>query len=110
MSFGIWLAMGSGKFVMRLPFILVGLLIVCSLMGLASSSLEKLERIDFIALIVGACVIFCLAFVAFSIVRWFTRRRIVQADAPHGADRGKVRFNVRYLLTFTTALAIGLGM
>src|SRR6476660_4994897 len=105
-SLGIWLAMGTGTFLTRLPFTLASLFLIYAAMGLAEGSLRNLERVDFFAMITGASVIFCLSFILFKVVRWFTRYRIVHGNSANDANRGKVRFNLRYLLTLTTVFAI----
>jgi hypothetical protein len=109
-SFGMWLAMGTGTFFTRLPFTLASACLIYTVMGLAQGSLRNIERVDFFAMVAGSSVIFCLSFILFKLVRWLTRYRIVHVDSPKGADRGKVRFNLRYLLALMTVFAICLGM
>jgi hypothetical protein len=108
-SIGMWLAMGTGAFVMRLPFVFASICIVCTAIGLVTTSMEPLERIDFIAILLSAGLIVFLAFILFLILRRLIRRRVVSQDSPRGGEAGKVRFNMRYLLTLTTVVAIALG-
>jgi len=108
-SLGMWLAMGAGAFVMRLPFVFASICIVCTAIGLAATSMEPVERIDFIAILLSAGLIVFLAFTLFLIVRRFVRRRVVSQDSTRGGEAGKVRFNMRYLLTLTTVVAVALG-
>jgi len=83
-SIGMWLAMGAGAFVMRLPFVFASICIVCTAIGLAATSMEPVERIDFIAILLSAGLIVFLAFTLFLIVRRFVRRR-----PGAGPDQGK---------------------
>src|SRR5689334_8377541 len=44
LSFGIWLAIGPGPFVMRLPLVIVGVCIVATALGLVSTSIQRMDR------------------------------------------------------------------
>jgi hypothetical protein len=108
-SVGMWLAMGAGAFVTRLPFVIASFCVVCTAISLVSTSIERMERIEFIAILLSGGLIVFLAFILFLIVRRFIRRRVVSQDSPRGGEAGKVRFNMRYLLTLTTVVAVALG-
>ena len=108
-SVGMWLAMGTGAFVMRLPFVIASICIVCTAIGLAATSVEPVERIDFIAILLSASLIVFLAFILFLIVPGLFDAASCLKIRRRGGEAGKVRFSMRYLLTLTTVVAIALG-
>jgi len=109
LSFGIWLAMGTGTLVTRLPVVIVGVSIVAAALGLVASHMEPWDRFEFIALVLSSSAILVASSIVFSIVRWFLQRRIISQDSQSGSEHRKVRFSMRYLLALTTGVAVALG-
>jgi hypothetical protein len=108
--FATWAALGPGKFIIRLPPVIAGLLIVLGAPGVHPDGLYDIEHREFLALVLTTTSIVAIATVLLLVVRRFVGWRIERHAPPSQRDASRYQFNTRYLIGMITLYAVMLGI
>jgi hypothetical protein len=109
MIIGVWLALGSGSWLTRLPIAVPCFLLLLLAPAIFSRDGVDIARDEFIVTVLAGLGILVATSLIFSCIRWFTRFRIA-SDRRQTPGNQKAQFNIRYLLILTALCAVVLGI
>jgi hypothetical protein len=110
MLFAIWAALGPGRFIIRTPLILFGLVLVVVAPGLDPRNFVDVERFEFMVLLIAAFAIFGAATLILLGLRFFIGWRLEQSRNDTREIGRPFQYDTRYLITLVTLCALALGI
>jgi hypothetical protein len=110
MMFGIWAALGPGRFVMRLLLVFPYLLLVIEAPGMRTELFHEVQRFELVTLVVAAMVFLALTLILLLILRAVTGLVIEHNQHETKIESRRFQFDIKYLMLLVTTYAVAMGI